>query len=70
MADCETSADEEVRSYRCFGCGALLVVVVRPTDRPLSGNKFLPGNWWSIRSTGELSVKLGQSQLNLPPARQ
>lgn len=66
IADCKTNADADVRSYRCFQCGDLLVLIGHPTDRPITREGCTSRQWWSVRPTAALFVPLGQSRLMIP----
>lgn len=66
IADCITSAGPDARSYRCAHCGDLLVLVGYPSDRTMSAPELRPGEWWSIRPTNDLFVKISNSRVTIP----
>jgi hypothetical protein len=68
LADCPTNADAEVRTYRCFKCGDLLLLVGHPSDRSISGERYRAGTWWSVRPTRDLFVQLRKNRLRIPAA--
>lgn len=64
IADCKTSANGELRTYRCRGCGEPLVLVGYPTDRPVTGSAST--EWLSIRVSSDLFVQMSSSRLRIP----
>lgn len=68
LADCTTKADGEVRTYRCFKCGDLLVLIGYPSDRPIWAEGSGMGKWWSVRPTSDLFVQLPNNRLTIPAA--
>ena len=68
LLECATTANSNVREYRCRSCGDLLLLIGYPTDRPSSK---LPGGveeWWSMRPVSDLYVHLKDSRLVIPAA--
>lgn len=66
IPDCVTKATTEARTYRCADCSGLLVVIGWPSYRQLSDERCREGDWWTIRPTSDLIIRLGSDQLTIP----
>lgn len=68
ITECVTKSVGETRSYRCATCDELLVLIGCPTDRVITDERR-GDNWWSIRPTNDLIVKLKSENIRIPAAR-